>query len=178
MILIIGTPDSGKSLYGETLAVSIFGEEKKAYIATMIPFGEDGLKRVEKHRQLRSGKGFITYEKPDAVEDLIAVFETDGIRNAMLECMSNLVGNEIYKEENSEKSDDDITRLIISQISSLDEYLDNLIVISNEFEFSEDYDQETIRYIKIANDVNEGLKRLSTKYIIKKDNEWDTYENT
>ena len=50
MILVVGSPDSGKSVKAEELAAELSGNEKKIYLATMIPFGEEGAARVEKHR--------------------------------------------------------------------------------------------------------------------------------
>ena len=37
------------------------------YIATMEVFGEEGRKKVERHKMLRQGKGFITIESPKDV---------------------------------------------------------------------------------------------------------------
>ena len=37
------------------------------YIATMEVFGEEGRKKVERHKKLRQGKGFITIESPKDV---------------------------------------------------------------------------------------------------------------
>ena len=41
-VLIIGTPDSGKSEKAEEIALSLSQGKKKYYIATMIPYGEAG----------------------------------------------------------------------------------------------------------------------------------------
>ena len=42
VVLIIGIPDSGKSKMAEKWAVRLSNGGRKFYIATMIPFGEDG----------------------------------------------------------------------------------------------------------------------------------------
>ena len=62
--LIIGGSGSGKSEYAENQAVLLSKKEDLSlyYIATMKPFGEEGKRRVERHRRLRSGKGFFTIE--------------------------------------------------------------------------------------------------------------------
>ena len=49
--LIIGTPGSGKSRKAEDIIESLSGGAEKIYVATMIPFGEDGNKRIEKYAE-------------------------------------------------------------------------------------------------------------------------------
>lgn len=97
--LITGGSGSGKSLYAEeqTLWMSKQNEKQKAgnpciYIATMKPYGEETLKKIERHRQLRAGKGFLTAECYGRL-DRICLPENSGI---LLECMSNLAANELY----------------------------------------------------------------------------------
>ena len=88
IIVVIGTPDSGKSALAEKLCCELAGSMKKYYIATMVPYGEEGLKRVAKHRKMREGKGFETIERPvslDRIDD--SVFEEEC--TCLLECVSN-----------------------------------------------------------------------------------------
>ncbi len=60
MALVIGGSGSGKSSYAEELAVSLSSPAaKKYYLATMQVFGREGEQRVERHRALRRGKGFL-----------------------------------------------------------------------------------------------------------------------
>ncbi len=63
MIVVTGGAGSGKSAFAEDLIVNS-GEEKRCYIATMTVWDAEGQARVERHRQLRQGKGFITFECP------------------------------------------------------------------------------------------------------------------
>ena len=55
IILVIGTPNSGKSEYAENLLLELAGANPKLYMATMIPYGREGEERVKKHRALRAG---------------------------------------------------------------------------------------------------------------------------
>ena len=95
IVLVLGTPDSGKSKIAEDIVMRLAAglditgspaEEggrnesgrlaapagmDKLYIATMIPFGEEGDRRIEKHRNMRAGKGFLTVEKYTEVDSLI-----------------------------------------------------------------------------------------------------------
>ena len=52
MILITGGSGSGKSAYGEKRILEA-GEMTRYYIATMEVFGEEGRKKVERHKKLR-----------------------------------------------------------------------------------------------------------------------------
>ena len=37
--------------------------EQKFYVATMEVYGEEGRRKVERHRKMRAGKGFVTIER-------------------------------------------------------------------------------------------------------------------
>ena len=64
--LVIGAAASGKSAYAESLCLGHDGP--RVYLATMEPFGEEGARRIARHRALREGKGFSTLERTrDAV---------------------------------------------------------------------------------------------------------------
>ena len=66
MILVTGGASSGKSAYAEQLACSLPGS--RYYLAAMKPFGEEGARRIARHRALRAGKGFVTVECYDGLE--------------------------------------------------------------------------------------------------------------
>ena len=90
MALVIGGSGSGKSSYAEELAVSLSSPAaKKYYLATMQVFGREGEQRVERHRALRRGKGFLTIEQPTEIQKAVGCME-EGERVALLECISNL----------------------------------------------------------------------------------------
>ena len=59
--LVIGAAASGKSAYAESLCLGHDGP--RVYLATMEPFGEEGARRIARHRALREGKGFSTLER-------------------------------------------------------------------------------------------------------------------
>lgn len=177
MILIIGTPDSGKSLLAENIAVEKSLGEKMAYIATMIPFGDEGKNRIERHKKLREGKNFITFEKPYSVSGLADEINACHINTALLECVSNLVGNVIHKDENLDRDEDVLVNDIVADIAYLSEEVENLIVVANHFELKADYDTDTVRYVKINNLVNEKLKEVAETYIVKEGEEWIYYDN-
>ena len=79
MILVTGGSGSGKSAYAEELAVSLTtAGGQRYYLATMQPFGEEGRRRIERHKKLREGKGFLTIEQPTAIHQALGQMEQEG----------------------------------------------------------------------------------------------------
>ena len=89
--LVTGGSGSGKSEYAEGLLLEC-EDCARYYIATMEAWGEEGRRRVERHKRLRRGKGFITIEQPREVGSLSFPEKAEGCA-AILECVSNLAAN-------------------------------------------------------------------------------------
>ena len=88
MHLVTGGSGSGKSAYAEQQVLEA-GDAPRYYIATMMPYGEEGRRRVEKHRRMRREKHFETIE---CYMDLKQVQVPPG-STVLLECLSNLTAN-------------------------------------------------------------------------------------
>lgn len=73
--LVTGGSGSGKSAYAESLLSGFENIRSRYYIATMQVYGEEG-KRVERHRRLRAGKGFITSEQTVQIEQALKNLKT------------------------------------------------------------------------------------------------------
>ena len=154
MTVVTGGSGSGKSAFAEDKIVS-FGPAKRIYIATMHPYDEESHKRVARHRKMRAGKGFETVECYTGLKNL------DFPENAvvLLECMSNLVANEMYDPsgagENAEES-------ILAGIHKLQKVSDDLVVVTNEV-FSDgcEYDAGTTDYIRRLGEINVRLSRAA-----------------
>ena len=69
--LVTGGSGSGKSAYAEKLVTEQYKKDSKYYIATMQVYDEEGKARIERHRQMRSGKGFTTIEQPAYIEEAL-----------------------------------------------------------------------------------------------------------
>ena len=94
LVVVTGGSGSGKSAFAEDRVLS-FGEARRIYIATMQAFDEESHRRIRRHRRMRAGKGFETIERYTELDELILP------KNCvvLLECMSNLVANEMFRED-------------------------------------------------------------------------------
>ena len=147
MILVTGGSGSGKSAFAEDCVLAL-GEKKRMYIATMFPFDEESKKRVARHRNMRKGKGFETVECYAGLKNV----RIDKNSTVLLECMSNLVANEMYDPsgagENAEES-------ILAGIHKLQKVSDDLVVVTNEvFSDSMTDNPEMEEYLKLLGKLN------------------------
>ena len=177
--LVTGGSGSGKSAYAESLLSSCEGI--KYYIATMQIYDAEGEKKVERHRKLRAGKGFLTIESPMNVGKIR--FACDGgseqaqyrqeaerkvqgsseKKSALLECMSNLTANEMFTKDGM-KSEEEVVEKIVSEIQTLSQKLDNLVIVTNNvFEDGVIYDAGTMEYLKALGRINAALARLADR---------------
>ncbi len=177
--LVTGGSGSGKSAYAESLLSSCEGI--RYYIATMKIYDAEGEKKVERHRKLRAGKGFLTIESPMNVgkiqfacagEAEQAQYRQEAERkvqgssekkSALLECMSNLTANEMFTKDGM-KSEEEVVEKIVSEIQTLSQKLDNLVIVTNNvFEDGVIYDAGTMEYLRALGRINAALARLADR---------------
>ena len=166
LILVSGGSGSGKSEYAEKIAVKYFRDRKDEnaelfYVATMVSFDEETDRRIERHRKLRTGKGFCTIECPTHLE---AVKGQSG--DVMLvECMSNLLANEMYARDGqlTAASEEELS-VILEAIDGRVEQVETVVIVTNEiFSDGKTYDPSTERYRKWLGYLNRELvKRAMT----------------
>lgn len=165
MILVVGGSGSGKSSYAEKTAVSLAQSGmKKYYLATMQIFDDEGRKKVDRHRNLRNGKGFFTIEQPTRISGALEKME-DGDRTVLLECISNLTANEMFSEEQA-VTEMQVTDNVIRDIKMLKDQTNHLIVVSNNvFEDGITYDDATTKYIQAMGKINQKLAALADRIV-------------
>lgn len=154
--LITGGSASGKSAYAEAqaFAVSASLRGKRIYLATMKPCGAEGRARVEKHRRQRQGKGFETKELYQNLSSLELLPAWPGTV-VLLECMSNLVANELFEVGGT---DQELFLRITDGIRHLQKQAEHLIIVTNEvFSDGGEYPEETRRYIRLLGRINRWL---------------------
>lgn len=170
LVLIIGGSGSGKSAYAEEYTVRISGEREKYYLATMQVFDEEGRKKIEKHRKQRSGKGFVTIEQQMSICEALRKMDDFGKnppegRTALLECMSNLVANEMFSGE-MPNSWEAVTDKVVRETELLDSKLEHLVIVTNNvFEDGMSYDETTMEYIKALGSTNERLAAMADRVV-------------
>ena len=150
VILVTGGSGSGKSAFAEDQVVSL-GGKNRIYIATMYPYDGESRKRIVRHRKMRAGKGFETVE---CYTGLSWTEVPEGC-TVLLECMSNLVANEIFQEEGAgEHTLEEIEKGILR----LKDKAANLVVVTNEI-FSEAavYRGEMKTYLECLGKINRFL---------------------
>ena len=157
-VLILGEPNSGKSEAAETLAGELSEGGRKLYIAAMIPYGKEGEERVKRHRKLREGKGFLTVEWPTDLTEHIRAFGDLSETTCLLECLSNLAGNEMHAEENRRLPMEELVENLLREVLSLCVQAKNTILVSNRFFEEEGMDRETLFYVRLTCALNEKLK--------------------
>lgn len=165
MILVIGGSGSGKSSYAEEVVCSVSEEDmKKYYLATMQIFDEEGQNKVERHRKLRSGKGFLTIEQPRAIGRSLEKMDA-GRKTVLLECISNLTANEMFAGE-TPKLEMQVVQSVISGLEQLRKNTTNLVVVSNNvFEDGIIYDLTTMNYIHAMGEINQRLAAMADQVV-------------
>ena len=158
MVLVTGGSGSGKSAFAEDCVLSC-GENKRIYIATMYPFDEESKRRVARHRKMRAGKGFDTIECFVGLKNL----KIPEGSTVLLECMSNLTANEIFREDGAgEKTEEEI----LEGVGRLKEQAGDLIIVTNEiFSDSIFYEKETQNYQRILGAVNQKLAQMADSVV-------------
>ena len=151
IILVTGGSGSGKSAFAEDLLITI-GAKNRVYIATMFNYGDKETdERINRHREMRIDKEFDTLECYYDIEKV----KLNQNSNILLECMSNLVANEIYinKSDNTQQK-------IVDAIKNLK--TENLVIVTNEiFTDGIDYDDETKNYISILGKINTEIAQIA-----------------
>ena len=166
IVLIEGGSCSGKSEYAERRALAM-GNRNAYYAATMEAMDRESRRRVSRHRERREnanrgGANWMTIEQPRHIEELTGqINDYDSV--VLLECMSNLVANEMYSEHDDEDSGSardwmDCANAIVEGVLEVAEIVDNLIVVTNNvFEDGVATVPELREYLKVLGNVNEAL---------------------
>lgn len=146
--LVVGGSASGKSSFAEKLAVSL--GEPRYYIATMAVFGEEAKKRIERHRQMRRGKGFETIECERSLGSV--TLPARGV--VLLEDMGNICANELFSGFDKHNTVD----IILNDIQKLSRQCEHLIIVTNEvFSGGTDYEGDTLLYMQKLAKINNTL---------------------
>lgn len=171
--IVYGGSASGKSSYAESFALSLQGDGRLLYIATMYPYkwntteiDPETMQRIERHRAMRADKGFDTVECYRHVEHIVAKRQDV----LLLECMSNLLANEMYLEPDSNAGSDmaetmsPVSNKIVQALIDLSTRVQDVVIVTNDV-FSDGgsltYDESTREYVKNLAEINCALARVA-----------------
>lgn len=205
--LIYGGSGSGKSAYAEKRVMEL-NNTWKYYVATMQVYDEEGQAKVERHRQLRAGKGFVTVEQcrnlGALAENAVSAEAAGGIGNfegylncvkggrnlkiqvldscALVECLSNLVANEMFCTEETVAADvgngveekevpdcvyeNAFVEKILADIRKLAVCVENLVIVSNNiFEDGIEYEESTQKYMSVLGLLNCNIAEIADRVV-------------
>ena len=184
--IVYGGSASGKSSYAESIAMSLQGDGRLLYIATMYPYkwntteiDPEMMQRIERHRAMRADKGFDTVECYRHVEHIVAKRQDV----LLLECMSNLLANEMYLEPDSDDGGlaetmsevekagvgmsetlSPVSKKIVQALVNLSTRVQDVVIVTNDV-FSDGgsltYDESTREYVKNLAEINCALARVA-----------------
>lgn len=146
--LVIGGSASGKSEFAERHVAALPG--RRVYLATMEPWDDECRARIARHRRARLHKGFMTVERYTGLAGLSLPADS----NVLLECMGNLVANELYAPAGGGAD------AAVRGVEALLRRCAHLTVVTNEvFSGGRDYGGDTLRYLEALARVNRALAR-------------------
>lgn len=152
--LLTGGSGCGKSSYGESMAVRL--PMPRWYLAAMKPYGEGSQAKIERHRNMRKGKGFETVER---YTDYAALTLPQKGGTALLECICNLAANEMFKDDGTVQ---DPCGAVMKGVKNLAAQCDNLLIITNDVGSDGcEYDPATVEYIRVMGKLNRDLAILA-----------------
>ena len=156
--LIIGGSSSGKSEYAEKQILALPVRIPRYYVAAMAADDPESRARIRKHQLRRQNMNFITVEQPVDIENSLRQM-CHGRKIILLECLTNLVANEMFGRLNPQTSDPaGIAEKICNGLSRLiSPETDLFAVTDNVFEDGMIYDEMTEHYRAVLGKVSRWM---------------------
>lgn len=151
--LVIGGSASGKSEYAEGLMLSQSGQ--RIYIATLYPWDQECVARIEKHRLARADRGFETVE----CYTNLAGLELPPDSNVLLEGLGSLLSNELYTPEG------DGVEAVLRGVETLERCAHLTVVAEEVCAGGSDYAGDTLRYLEAMASLNRALARRADRVV-------------
>ena len=174
LVLVLGGSGSGKSEFAEKVCMQLEPQEK-LYIATMYPWDDESKRKISRHIELRKNKKFRTLE---CFYQMSKTLQSENVyaTTVLLECMSNLLANEMYCEEgilsryaskerqeqitNSKDKLEVLVQEIMSGIDILSNQYKHVVIVSNDvFSDGVEYDESMQEYLSALGQINQEIAK-------------------
>lgn len=132
-ILILGGATSGKSDFAQELALTLAGEGKHYYVATMIPADEEDRARIRSHLRRRDGMEFETVEQGRHICECLK--RTDPKGTFLLDSLTSLLTNELFPREKAYMQDIESAKQCKRDVLELADRIENLVIVADNLFF-------------------------------------------
>lgn len=157
LTLVVGGAASGKSQYAEDLVLG--SPLPRFYLATMEVWDAECAARVEKHRQMRAQKQFVTVECPLHLDTV----QLPARGTVLLEDLGNLAANELYDPRGA---GDNTVAAILAGVDRLTKQCRDLVIVTNEvFSGGADYADDTHRYLLALAQLNNAIAARADRVV-------------
>ena len=144
-ILISGGCKNGKTSFAQDIAVRLSQEEKRYYVATMIPYDGEDRERIRRHIEDRAGMGFGTLEVPRDIASCLTLAEPDA--TFLVDSVTALLLNELFPADHNGEADPDAVDRCRTGLLKLAEGAKNAVFVTDYIysdairydEFTENY---------------------------------------
>lgn len=158
IIFIVGGSKSGKSMLAQDISKKIENNIGDLYyIATMKPYDDEDILRIQNHIHEREGYDFKTIEKNRNLIEVVNKFKFKD--TILLDSITALLTNEMFVGNDINNN---VYKKIIEHIKILKEKVENLVIVS-DYLFSDSiiYDECTENFRKELGKINIEIAKLS-----------------
>ena len=130
-VFISGGAKNGKSLHAQGIArrMARINNKPLYYVATMRPCDDEDKRRIERHRQERSGWGFETLEQSESLVELLekSGVDLDGV--FLLDSITALLANEMFKADGT--IDFESSKRVAKELKMFIERVGGCVIVSD-----------------------------------------------
>jgi adenosylcobinamide kinase/adenosylcobinamide-phosphate guanylyltransferase len=160
---VSGGVRSGKSTFAEKYAHH-YQVDRKIYIATSIPYDDEMKSRVKNHRDHRKMDGWITFEKPMKLDQVISELKDEDV--VLIDCLTIWLSNEMFEEQTDEERiielSNDIIDGMIQTIITIENKVKALVIVSNDvFENADTLYGITEQYVRNLGILHQRLAEIA-----------------
>lgn len=155
-VFISGGAKNGKSTLAQNLAVSLAGDGKHYYVATMIPVDEEDEDRIRRHVADRDGLGFETLECGRNILSCLENADKNG--TFLVDSATALLQNAIFPLEKNYEMDMEAARRCADDLVTFAQSVRHAVVVSDYiYSDAQTFDPGTQAYCRCLADLDRRL---------------------